>query len=95
MAHTERNIEICKIYQEGATISALASSFSISRQRVRQIIRAAGVWKRAALRPIFLGIDVTQETKDKLKAAADSKQTSMSKLASDIINSNLEGEDVD
>lgn len=89
---TERNVELCKLYTNGATVAALAEQFEISCQRVRQIVRAAGVWKRATTRPIFLGIDVTQETKDKLKAEADRQQTSMSKLASDAIANMLEGD---
>lgn len=93
MNHVERNAEICKLYQEGATIPALAKQFDISRQRIRQVIRAGGVWQRAKKRPVFLGIDVAQETKDKLKEVADKKQTSMSKLASDAITNMLNGED--
>jgi hypothetical protein len=92
-AHTERNTEICNRYNQGETLAALATRFSISRQRIRQIVRAAGIWKRAELRQVFLGVDVTQETKDKLADAADRKQTSMSKLASDAIEMMLgEGE---
>ena len=95
MVHAERNAEICKLYTEGTTIRALAAQFDISRQRIRQVIRAGGVWQRSKTRPIFVGIDVTQETKDKLKDLADSRQTSMSKLASDAINAMLNGEIMD
>lgn len=92
MTNAERNAEICKLYQDGATIPALATQFGISRQRIRQIVRAGGVWQRATTRPVFLGVDVTQETRDKLKEIADQKQTSMSKLASDAITNMINGE---
>jgi hypothetical protein len=89
---TERNIELCQLYADGWTLGALATRYVLSRQRTRQIIRAAGIWKRPAVRPIFLGVDVTQETKNKLKAEAERQQTSMSRLASDAIVTMLEKE---
>ena len=91
MTHADRNTELCKLYTEDWTIPALATRYAISRLRVRQILRAAGVWKRSAHRPAFLGVDVTEETKDKLKELADQKQTSMSRLAADAIETMLEG----
>ncbi len=90
MAHIDRNREICKLYSAGWTIAALATQYAISRQRVRQLVKAGGVWKRAAARPTFLGVDVTPETKEQLKLEADRQQTSMSKLASHAITTMLE-----
>lgn len=92
MSNDERDKKICTAYTEGETISALAGKFKVSGQRVRQILRAGGVWKKAAARDVFLGVDVTQATKEKLKKKADKEQKSMSKVASDAIEKVLEGD---
>jgi len=92
MTFAERNAELCKLYTDGQTIAALSTHYKISRQRVRQILRAASVWKKPATRTAFLGIDVTQETKDNLKAEADKQQKSVSKLASDALDTMFKGE---
>ena len=86
----ERNTELCKLYTAGQTLDQLAATFSISKQRVRQIVIKGGVWKKKTPRPEFLGVDVTKDVKDKLKDAADERGVSMSKLASDIIRNTLE-----
>lgn len=39
----ERAAEICRLYKEGATQSMLARQFGVSRQRIQQIMRSAGV----------------------------------------------------
>ena len=83
-----RNEEICELYKSGLTLEQCAQQFSISRQRVRQIVRKAGIFK-GPNRDAFLGVDLTPETKASLKDLAAEKQTSMSKLASQTIEEML------
>ena len=77
---------LCKFYESGESIDDCAKKFGISHQRVRQILRKAGVWHRKEARPAFLGVDVTEEAKTKLRAEADKRGVSMSRLASEAID---------
>lgn len=86
----ERNTEIVKQYQDGTTLVALAAKYSISCQRIKQIVHAAKAWRRRPVRQEFLGVDVTTDTKLKLMEKAKREGTSMSALASDAIATMLE-----
>lgn len=86
----ERNNVICESYKAGSTLESLAKEFMLSNQRIRQILRKANVWRRQEPRPVFLGIDVTEDTKDKLRAKADAEGKSVSRLASEAIEQSLE-----
>ncbi len=87
----ERNAAICQMYIAGATLKTCAEKYAISHERVRQILRKAGVFKHdrqieRSDRDAFLGVNLTTETKDALKAKADESGVSMSRLVSDQID---------
>lgn len=87
---TERDAIICNEYQNDKPIDVLAVEFKLSHQRIRQILRKYDVWKKQESRPAFLGIDVTEETKEKLKEEAAKSGKSVSRFASDVIERSLE-----
>lgn len=88
---TERNKSICDYYLDGHKLSECASKFKLGRQRVQQIVQAAGVWKPYIKggRTKFLGVTVTADAKDGLKIRADQKGVSVSQLAADAIDEML------
>lgn len=47
MANPKRNLEretvICALYQEGKTLQEVGDVFGLTRERIRQILRRAGV----------------------------------------------------
>lgn len=83
-----RNAEICAYYADGHKLSECASRFKLGRQRVLQILQAAGAWKPYVRtdRDQFLGVTVTKPTKDALFEEAERKGVSVSKLTSDILD---------
>lgn len=82
-----RNKAICDYYLAGHKLVECASHFQLGRQRVLQILKAANVWKPyiKQSRDKFLGVNVSQDTKDALRERADAEGTSVSKLSSDIL----------
>ena len=86
-----RDKAVCDYYTAGHKCSECASKFRISRQRVQQILHKAGVWKPYVKgnRTKFLGVMVTEEGKDALKAEADRRGTSVSAVASGLIEEGL------
>ena len=84
---TARNAAICAYYANGATLAQTASRFQLGRQRVAQILQAGGVWRPYVKngRTKFLGVTVSEETKDALKAKADANGVSVSKFTSDVL----------
>ncbi len=40
---TDRNQQIIAAYRDGKTITSLAAEWGVSRQRINQLVRAAGV----------------------------------------------------
>lgn len=91
-AFTERNTRICEMYVGGATMQACADQFKISKERVRQLLRRAGVYKSDRLmkassaRQSFIGVNVSESTKLALKEKAAGAGTSVSRLASDVLD---------
>lgn len=85
---TERDKAICDYYEAGHKVADCASNFKLGRQRVVQILKDAGVWRPYVRtnRTKFLGVNVTDETKDALRAKADEMGVSVSRLTSDILN---------
>ena len=83
-----RNLAVIGYYKEGHRISQCASKFGLSRQYVQQVLQKAGVWKRyvRTKRTEFLGITVSEETKQALKQHAEQKGVSVSQLASDALD---------
>lgn len=96
MVMTERDTELCRMYTEGATMLELADHFKISRQRIRQIVRSAGVYVpyRDAHehngRDAYIGVNVTSEVKDALRAKAVGEGKSMSEFVSDKLEEIVE-----
>lgn len=89
---SERNDEIIKQYTEGATLKVLAAKHRLSLQTVRNIVRKAGVYRKAPAREAFLGVDVTAETKEALRAEAERRGVSVSRLTSDTLEEMLQSE---
>lgn len=89
---TERDAAICKAYAEGKTLTELAVAHHISRMRIRQIVRKAGIYQpvKAGRAPTgrdeFLGVNLTKEAKDALRQKAEDAGTSMSELVSNMVD---------
>ncbi len=85
---TDRNQQICSRYLSGGSVKQCASEFRLGRQRIMQILQAAGVWKPYVKqgRSKFLGVNVSAETKDALKHKADDAGVSVSRFASDALD---------
>ena len=86
-----RNEAVCAYYTEGHKLSECASHFRLGRQRVLQILQAAGVWKpyEKGKRTKFLGVSVSEETKSGLRVKAEREGVSVSKLADEILEAGL------
>ncbi len=92
----QRDAELIVFYERGNTLTKTAKKFRISRQRALQILQVYGVWKPYVKtdRTKFLGVFVTKEDKKALKAEADRRGVSMSKLSADVIKEMLAKRDV-
>jgi hypothetical protein len=89
-----RNAAICDLYLSGATLAACGKRFGLKRQRIKQIVQEAGIWREPIPhipdgRDEFLGINISPEDKEALKAEAARTNTSMSALTSDWIRQKL------
>lgn len=84
----KRDAEICAYYQAGHKLAECATRFKLGRQRILQILKAAGVWQPYVKmkRTKFLGVSITDETKDALKQKAEERGVSVSRLTSDILD---------
>lgn len=105
--HEERNKEICTAFVNGATVADCSEQFKLTRERVRQILRQAGVFGDSRVRPQtiglteglvqsdtrdeFLGVIVSEADKAALRAEALRRGLSMSRLSSDFIKEMLAG----
>lgn len=85
---TQRNADICAYYAAGHTLKQCASKFTLSRQRVYQLLCDAGVRQPYVKtdRTKFLGVNVTEQTKKALTRAAKDKGISASRFASDVLD---------
>lgn len=90
----ERNEVICSRYTSGETLQDIATSLKLSRERVRQILRKHGVFKKD--RPVersdrdeFLGVNISEADKLALKEEASRRGISMSALTADLIKDML------
>jgi hypothetical protein len=100
-----RNEKIVQCYVDGCTLQECSARFGISHERVRQILRAAGVFKnfRAKQQQVglqegvvvsdnrdkFLGVNLSETDKAALKNEAERRGISMSMLTSDLIKEML------
>lgn len=93
----ERNEKIRQGYLDGRTIYDLKKEFGISHERIRQILRKAGVQavdrgveaEPEQVRDEFLGVNVSDDTKQALRDLAARRGISMSRLTSDAIEKML------
>lgn len=90
LTKAERNADVARAYVDGLTVLELSERFHLTTERVRQILRKSAVYqgyrdKHREKRPAFLGVNLTEETKDALQVKADEQGTSMSRLVSDTI----------
>ena len=93
MNKNERNAVICLLYQGGQTEEQIGKSFNLSKMRVSQILRSAGLTKRDrrknGRRQEFLGINLATKSKAALLEESIKRNVSMSALASDFIGDML------
>ena len=85
----QRDDAIKAYYLEGHTVRECASHFRLNRSRIYQLLCKAGVdttRPSKSKRNKFLGVNVSEETKDALKAKADEQGTSVSRFASDALD---------
>ena len=87
-AMTERNASIVTYYQGGRSLTEVGKHFKLGRQRVLQILKAAGAWKPYVKgeRDKFLGVTVKGRTKDGLAKLAGARGVSVSRAASDVLD---------
>lgn len=92
-AMKERNERICAFYAEGHSQAECMREFSLKRQRVQQILKRGGAWKRhePSNRTKFLGVSVSDATKSRLEEKAEDAGVSVSKLASDALDQLVKG----
>lgn len=90
----ERNATICKVYMEGATLAQCGKQFGLKRQRIKQIVTEAGLWRERGQstneRNAFLGIDLTETDKEALRTEASRQNLSMSAMTSEWIRDRLD-----
>lgn len=84
----KRDTDICTRYLSGLSLEECGKQAGLETQRVRQILKKAGVWKppTRSRRTKFLGVSVSESTKDGLKQKADQEGVSVSKLASNALD---------
>jgi len=85
---TDRDAELCDMYLAGATLSACAEKFGISKPRAQQIVRKHGYATRLSQeepRGAFLGVCLTPESKEALRVKAEEEGKTMSRLVSDAV----------
>lgn len=84
----ERNDEICRLYVGGLTLEECGQQFDISRERARQVLRKAGVFRKDRHfepRDKFLGVSVPSATKEWVTEEAERQGTSASRLTTTAI----------
>lgn len=92
MSNTDRDDQICRLYAAGATLEYLGSVYTLSRQRIQQIVMKAGIFRgtvQRSDREEFLGVNVTRDDKKALLREAHRRGLSMSALTSDMIKEML------
>lgn len=93
---SERNAEIVRLYSSGQKPSVIGKLFSLTNERVRQILRKAEVKLQRRGNPvrsdrtIFLGVEVTDEVKEALRVEAKRRGLSMSSLTSTTLQEMLD-----
>lgn len=92
---TDRNTSICHLYKEGGlTLGQLGQRFHLSRERIRQIVKRAGLTKddRTAAVSIadeFLGVNIPKDVKLALRKEAHKRGLSMSSVTAKTLREML------
>lgn len=84
-----RNAAICAYYLAGHSARACGKKFLLSRARIYQIIKKAGILRNPVSqvqRNKFLGVSVSEQTKAALIEEAGKKGISVSRLTSDALD---------
>lgn len=93
-ARRERNDTICRLYLEGKSLADIGRQFGLKRQRIKQIVVEAGLWRKRMPaqneRDEFLGINISESDKVALRAEAARLGVSMSAMTAEWIKDRLE-----
>jgi hypothetical protein len=93
--NTERDAQIVDRYKKGHTQAQLASFFGVTRTRINQILRKAGVSYNDSPRKVrgdrygFVGSNITKEMKRRLQDESRRTGKSMSRLLEDALETRL------
>lgn len=84
----QRDADICAYYQTNQSLASCGKKFALKRQRIQQILKQAGVWKPYVKgdRTQFLGVSISEQTKEALRQRAKEQGISASRLASDALD---------
>lgn len=90
LARLKRDTAICEQYLNGMTLEECGRLYKLRRQRIKQIVKAAGLWRPRTVtvsdRNEFLGVNLSGTDKIALKLEADRRGLSMSALTAELIN---------
>lgn len=92
LKRAERDMMICNLYLSGESVKEIGKLANLSRQRVYQIVRGAGVQKPETAhlnREELVGVVMSEDDKRALRAEAEKKGVSMSKWTLDLIKEKL------
>lgn len=94
MDHKERDEVICKSYVAGLTLQGIADQHGLTRARIQQILRGAGLKRddrrsNKLDRDIFLGVNIPEGVKEALREEAARRGVSMSALTSETMSDML------
>jgi hypothetical protein len=93
LKRAERDLEICRFYLAGRTLEEIGQHFGVKRQRIKQIVKRAGIWRPQAqpesVRDHFVGVTLSESDKTALRAEAERRGISMSTLTAELIKEML------
>lgn len=94
MGHLERDQEIGRLYEAGASLEQLAAQFGLSPSWIRDILKKQQRYIKyrdvnVSDREKFLGVNISAPVKKALKKEADRRGISMSSLTSDVLKDML------
>lgn len=81
----ERNAAVCAEFGKGKTQAQVAAEFGVSRQRVGQIWRAAGLKRAPAGKKEYLGAFVSPEAKEIARIVSLRRNTSVSAIVDALL----------
>ena len=88
----ERDADLIRRYLGGEPIENLCSEYFLTRSRIYQILKNAGVPKKTRYgnkRDQVIGVNLTEEVKDVLRAEAARRGLTVSTLSSDLLREML------